>query len=123
MVRGRAVNVSTFLALVTVSLAAYRVTRVVVADSISDPFRAWVWNRAYTANGGWDSLKDAPSVVVRSRAWRWAYDGLSCSFCVGWWVTLCLWWGYMFGPEWFERCVEALAAVGVQAFVSSRKDA
>jgi len=118
------VSIPTFLALLVVGLAGYRLTRVVTSDSISDPFRAWLWDRAYTHAGmTYDFQHDTQAPAVRSKAWRWVYDLLSCPYCLGFWLTLAVWWGYTFGPEWVERGVEALAAVGVQAFIASRRDA
>lgn len=111
-----------FLALVVIALAAYRATRVVVADSISDPFRAWLWRHAF-ADGGYDAHADEEVAVRRSRVWAWIFEGLSCAFCTGWWLSLAGWWAWFHGAAWCRTGLAAVAVAGLQALLSSRSHA
>lgn len=118
-------TIPAFLALVVVGLASYRVTRVVVADTISDSFRAWVWSRAYAREDDYDSLGDTDTRAVR-RSWWWekAYQLVSCPFCFGWWVSLAFYAAWFHWHVGFARPIlSAIAVAGIQAFVSSRPDA
>lgn len=115
-------TVEAFLALLVVGLAGYRLTRVVTSDTISDPFRAWVYAHAYAASG-YDSRTDSEQARVRHRGWHWFYMLVSCPFCLGFWVTLGVWSAWKWGPDWCRSAVAAIAAVGVQAFIASRRDA
>lgn len=115
-------TVPDFLALVVIALAAYRVTRVVVADTLSDNFRAWMWARAYDRIHDYDSVGDRDDRIER-RSWWWAkgFELVSCPFCTGFWASLVL---YLAWFDWhvsFARpAITALAVAGLQAFISSR---
>lgn len=114
-------NSPTFLAVLIAALAAYRLTRIVVADSITDPARAWLWRRTF-AEAGWDSERDRPAVIVVSRAWWWVHELVTCPFCTGWWVSLGVWAAWIHWPT-ARPAVVAVAVAGGQALLSSRAGA
>lgn len=116
-----------FLALATIALAAYRITRVIVSDTITQSFRAWIWRRAYQPDG-YDSRTDRETIGRRPGmvgwAWEKAFQLVDCPFCTGWHVTLAFYWAWHYWhAAWVRPVLSALAAVGMQAFVSSRRDA
>jgi len=115
---------SAFLVLATIALASYRVQRFITADSLTDPLRAWLWNRAFT-EGGYDAQADRMTIVKRSRAWWYPYELLRCSWCSGVWTSaagFALWtwapWSWLWHPA-----VMIAAVSGIQGFIGSRKDA
>lgn len=106
---------------VLLGLAAYRATRIVTADSISESWRTWLYRQAWEDQG--PAADPAPRSVLRTYIW----EGFTCPFCVGVWCALVLvtmwvgWpWSHWHGGRWL---LLALAVAGVQAFVHSRKDA
>lgn len=116
----------TFLALAVVALAAYRLTRVVVEDTITASFRAWVWRRAYVP-AGYDARADRDTAVRRHGRAGWAWEKLfqlvTCPFCLGWWVTIGLFVAWFGWPSTAREVVLLAAAIGMQAFISSRPHA
>lgn len=116
-------TVAEFLGLVVVAFAAYRVTRVVVADTISDSFRAWVWARSYERIDDYDSLADTDTRTAR-RSWWWekAYQLVSCPWCTGWWVSLATYAAWFHWHVSFARpVIAAVAVAGLQGFIASRE--
>lgn len=119
-------TVETFLGLVVTALAAYRLTRIVVADSISASFRQWVWRRAYTP-AGFDSLTERDVAYRRDglRGWAWekAFQLVVCPHCTGFWMSLGSFTLWRYGPASGRLALMALAVSGLQSFISSRPDA
>lgn len=115
-------TIQAFLALLAIALCAYRVTRVVTDDTISQSFRAWVWRLAYRT-AGYDSLREGTVQVRRSWLGEKAYQLVSCPFCLGWWVTIGVFVAWFGWPRTARDVVRLGAAIGMQAFVSSRRDA
>lgn len=116
-------TIPAFLALVTVALASYRITRIVVADSISDSFRAWVWAQAYERVMDYDSLADTDERAVR-RSWAWekAYQLVSCPWCFGWHVSLLTYAAWFHWHVSFAKpIIAAVAVAGLQGFLASRE--
>lgn len=112
-----------FIALVVVGLASYRLTRVIVSDTITASFRVWLWRHAYD-DGGYDSLTERNVTTRRSWAWEKLYQLFTCPFCTGWWISLAFYWAWMFADwRWTHHAIAALAATGIQAVISSRPSA
>lgn len=112
-----------FLGLVVVAFASHRVQRVVTRDSISASFRAWCWQKGYEY-GGYDTQTERREVVVRSWWWSKLFELVDCAHCTGWWCSLGVYWAWREWPTgWVRTAVIAVAVAGMQAFVSSRKDA
>lgn len=70
----------TLAVIVVLGLVAYRATRVLTVDSISDPFRERLYGWA------WAGTLERP--VSRGRARGWTYELLTCTHCLGVWVSL-----------------------------------
>lgn len=69
---------------VLVALAAYRLTRFVVADSLLAPQRRWLFERFPPSQGLANVFgKDHPSRLGQL---------IDCPYCIGFWISgLCLW--------------------------------
>lgn len=101
----------TWLDVLIISLAAFRLTRLVAWDEISQPVRAWV-SGVHDANyaklakyvesmqaDGHDPWEQHGDLVPPMSKRRWYVAKLlHCPWCVGWWialaVTLCAWWRF-----------------------------
>jgi hypothetical protein len=120
------VTLEHFLALAVIGFASYRLTRVVVEDSITASFRAWIWRRAYVPVG-YDSRSDREVASRRDGyagwAWEKAFQLVTCPFCTGWWLTIGLYVAWFGWPSRARDVVALAAAIGMQAFVSSRQGA
>ncbi|CAA0134571.1 Uncharacterised protein [Mycolicibacterium vanbaalenii] len=84
----------TVLILVIYVLAAARITRLINADSITEPARMWIAGRAEAAKTKSDEASAASQPALadsyRKRAARGVktYDFVICPWCVGFWVSL-----------------------------------
>lgn len=94
-----------------VALAAYRVARLIAADSITLPTRKRIYRLAFP--GG-----DSGEIM---HPWDWLYGLISCPHCIGFWSSLGMWWLWSLGHCWLQ-IVAVLAAAGVQSYLSSRAD-
>lgn len=122
-------TIEAFLALLVVALASYRLTRVMVDDTITASWRSWLWRRAYMP-AGYDAHADRDVAVRRDgggtiRGWAWekAYQLNTCPFCMGWWFTIGLYVAWFGTPDTARDLVRLAACIGMQAFVSSRQGA
>lgn len=114
------------VAFVVVALAAYRLTRIVTLDTISDPFRArlhrWAWNDDDPVEGVDDEGR--PAFFARPRAaWRTWVDGLvTCPLCLGVWVSAATYAAWRWWDVAPVRAVIAIFAVaGLQCFLASKE--
>lgn len=99
-----------------IALASYRITRVITQDTLlHEPREAllrWAWNQ------------EADPPVPNGRGWRtYAYELLTCSFCLGVWVTAGVGMLWAWGPEWMQPVLAVTAACGGQAYIASRPGA
>lgn len=105
----------TLAVVVILGLAAYRLTRVLTVDSISDPARAVLYDWA------WGGTRDRPT--SRGRARGWVYELLTCSHCLGVWVSLAAvaaWSSVGGAPSNFAAwLVDVFAVAGVQSVLVS----
>ncbi|MEW6046701.1 MAG: DUF1360 domain-containing protein [Bacillota bacterium] len=100
-----------WLELAVLILASFRLTHLVVLDSITEPLRRWV-------AGGRDPLRADPASMGRARAWFVAL--VTCYWCTGVWVSAALVLLYAAFPSLLVRTVLLILAVaGGQAFVES----
>lgn len=108
----------TWESLLAISFASYRVTRLIVDDTIWDATRVklihWLRNRKL----GEDELTRINVFVERNWFGHKAADLISCSFCTGVWVTAgaCAWWAWLPNLQW---AVWVAAATGGQALLAS----
>lgn len=95
------------LRVVLVGLAAYRLARALSVDSITEPFRAWVfW-------AGHDDPDGSDEPPVTSRPLAWLYGLVSCGYCASWWIALVLFLVWT-GLGWVNL-LAAVAAAGAAA--------
>ena len=74
-----------------VGLAAFRIARAIATDTVSLPFRRWLFAKAYAGIPP-DQIETAdPSMFQSAPVVRWLYKLLSCPFCIGFWISLALW--------------------------------
>jgi hypothetical protein len=71
------------LALLVIGATA-RLARLVTADSITDPFRAWVNRKAKKKLG--------------RKVWTWFDDLINCPWCVGLWLSMAVGYVAVFFP-------------------------
>ena len=83
------------------SLAAYRLTRLVTTDRISEPVRDW--------------LVDHPR-------WGFVGEGVECDWCVGVWVGGGVVLARAFVPDVWRAARWGLAVAAVVGWVRSRED-
>lgn len=118
---------SFILAVVVVGLATHRLARAIAFDSITDPFRHWVWIRAGYAQA--DAGPPAGVSLKRvtrygldmdpktARAWKWFYGLVSCPHCCGWWIAIGVFLAWQ-GWSWVNL-LGAVAAAGFQSALTS----
>lgn len=97
-----------FLRVLVVGLAAYRLARAIANDSITEPFRDWLYVGAY---GEDPQPGDEP---VGGKFWQWAYSLVSCPFCCSWWIALGLY-ALWINVGWTRPFIGAIAVAGVAA--------
>lgn len=120
------IGLNHFLTVVVVALAAYRLTRVVVEDTISASFRAWLWRHAYEPAGFDTRLEREVSYRRHGRVgWVWekAFQLATCPHCTGFWLSIGAFAAWLHGPAWVRTGLLALAVSGIQSFISSRPGA
>ncbi len=115
------------LALVAVlALASYRVTRLVVHDEVLGQFPDDGRPRGTGLRALFDRLVWTDDGDDRGPARGWVGRLMTCSFCVGVWVSLglvCAWLGLWPHELGVEGWVVVAAVAGGQGFVSSRHGA
>lgn len=94
-----------------VVFAAYRVSRAIAEDTISVPMRARLFRWAFTETAGGPRPKH--------KLGEWAYGLLSCSHCIGFWITLALWLVCVGFPRESIDVVSMIGAAGMQSFLVS----
>jgi len=133
----------TWFGLAVCTFAAYRATRVVTTDSITEHARDrlyhWAWidpddnsvvyqfRRGALAADGYDT-QDGTVPLPRAGAWRTYVNELfNCPWCLGVWVSFAVvaFWSWVvrdgIGVGLYLVCAAAVA--GGQGFLASRKDA
>jgi hypothetical protein len=136
---------SLLVTVLVVALAAYRATRVVTRDSISEAFRdrlyRWAWVESDEAELyvlAWSLAKGEPFpgwVNVPEGGWppmprngglrTYVSELFQCPWCLGVWVSfalLAVWcWGVHDGIGVLRFLVLGLAVAGVQGFLASKE--
>lgn len=97
----------TLVPLTLCGLAAYRLARVIALDSITEPFRAWLYRHAYP--GARSGVRDT------RRPWSWLYGLLSCCYCCGLWISVLTYAAWTECPSWSHWPITAAAVAGAQA--------
>lgn len=125
----------TWFGLAVCILAAYRITRVVTEDSITDAPRDRIYHWAWVEPGDgvayqmFASRYDGePGQPVPRAPWRtYVNELVNCPWCMGVWVSFAVtaFWAWVVrdGIAVAAYLVVAAAVAGGQGFVASRKDA
>lgn len=128
------------LSFVVVVLAAYRATRIVTTDSLTERFREalyrWAWvesdeTEAYASSWlRWNAPAPlvAGAALPRRGGFRtYVSELFQCPWCLGVWVSYAItaawWWGVRDGGSVFVFVIVGLAVAGGQGFMASRVDA
>jgi len=97
--------------LIVLAFAAYRITRFLLIDILPkgprDKFHTWLINNAQKEG----KLKNV---------WWKLYELTSCTWCFGFWVSLALYWGYLWiSPVYWTRFdwVSVFAIAGLQGLI------
>lgn len=91
------------------ALASYRAARLVVFDTIAEPFRRRLSLWAYPGD-------------KRHRVREWLVDLTSCPHCIGWWwsmIAAIVWLTATGWPGVWQAAVFAWAVAGLQSLLSS----
>lgn len=120
------VGLNHFLTFLVVAFASYRVTRVIVDDTITAKWRQWLWRHAYVS-AGFDSRTEREVSMRRHGlvgwAWEKAFQLFTCPHCTGWWISLGLFAAWWWGSDNVRVAIAAVAVSGMQSLISSRRDA
>ncbi|PYZ97750.1 sporulation protein [Alteribacter lacisalsi] len=102
----------TWLSLLMVSIAVFRLTHLVVYDSITEPLR----NLFLT-----EREEEGEIFYEPREGWfrRPAGELLSCHWCTGFWVSLLLTSGFIWLPLWFGKVILFLAVAGIASIIHS----
>lgn len=94
-----------FLPLVVLALAAYRITRFLIIDSLTEglrnTFHVWLTNRT--------KLKFVFEKI---------YELTSCTFCAGWWVSLALYSLFLWSAPWSFGRLDWISVFAIAAIQS-----
>ncbi len=82
-------NVPGGWAFLLLAMAAFRVTRLIGWDEITEPLRQRVLTKR--TGGVMDSVRPRKVKFLRERS-AWLTKMMQCPWCLGWWVSL-VWWG------------------------------
>lgn len=110
----------TFLGCLIVASAAYRMTRLIVLDTLLDEPRMWVL-RKLAVRPRLDPARDPRWLVSRrprGRVRTKLAEGLQCTFCVGVWVTTVLAAAW-FTVSWARWPIIFAGICGLQALLHS----
>lgn len=108
----------TLAVIVILALAAFRVTRLVTQDTITEPFRMRLYSFAWNDDRPTEA-EGAPGIWVPTprAAWRTnLYRLLTCDWCLGVWMSTAAYCAWRFGiPESDGNVTEAILSVAAIA--------
>jgi hypothetical protein len=112
-----------FIDLVVVVLAAYRLTRFVVKDSLLGRLPSKTEPRGSGFRRALDEFAYDDRGEDRSLLRGKLGDLLTCTWCVGFWLSLVALWGWTEGGLVVQWVVVLWAVAGAQGYLSSRVNA
>lgn len=109
-----------FLLFVIYALCVTRLTRLIVADAITEKFRKWIERHATM------KLRNAHSTWIEvdpEKAWLWRkfYTLTSCSWCVSFWVALPIVGVAYYNGTWFQYLCVPFALSAVAGLISDSR--
>lgn len=99
---------------VLLTLAAFRVYRLIAEDKILDRPRRWVLRL------GSDWQKEGDPVPDKYRA-KWGAT-ITCPWCAGFWITVAWWVAWLITPDWTTWAAVPFAANAVMALIATNLD-
>lgn len=117
-----------------VAFAGYRMGRAVAQDEITEPFRKMLYRWTYevperVVEREFEEAKEDPDAHQKPPTKprperRYIYDLFTCPLCIGFWITLVI--GLVASANltdasWIQHLLLAVAATGVQAWMSLRE--
>jgi len=117
-----------------VAFAGYRMGRAVAQDEITEPFRKMLYRWTYevperVVEREFEESKENPEANNKPPTKprperRYIYDLFTCPLCIGFWITLVI--GLIASANltdasWIQHLLLAVAATGVQAWMSLRE--
>jgi hypothetical protein len=115
--------------LVVVALAAARLTRLTITDTITAPARRVVLTRVLYSRPQRRALAAKANVPPPTRRWaagirQWLHSLLTCDWCVGvWWCAVVVLLGRVFGcSPWYRIPVLILAAAYVLGWLAEHEN-
>ena len=110
------------VALIVYLLAAYRLTLLIVRDSIFNAVRDFIRDRGYVTER---MTRVNGEVETRLRAinrfWSWLHDLISCEWCTSIWVATVVVVLQHFQQSWFQYVCFALALSSVSGMLSEKR--
>ncbi len=105
---------------VILALAAFRVVRLVTADSTlnapRDRMYRWAWDDEHpVADPARDVFVPSPRGSLRT----WAYELVTCTYCFGVWASAALYCVWRWGGDVGRGILTAVAIMGLQAILSA----
>jgi hypothetical protein len=106
--------------MLAVALAAYRITRFFVWDSLIG-FHPGSMSKMSQRLTNWAWVNDRTERDGQDRSWLRGKIGdlLTCQYCLGFWIVCATWAAFRWGPEWVRVGVFVWAIAGGQALLSS----
>lgn len=115
-----------------VAFSGYRIARAITQDKITEEFRKKLFSWTYevpdrVADQKFEEAETNDHVKPPTRpkkSHQYVYNLLTCPLCVGFWITLAI--GLVASTQYtdgsvFHHLLVAIAATGVQAFLSLRE--
>lgn len=116
----------TFTTFLILSLAAFRISRLIIEDTIADPARSWLLSRfpgkdveydpGDKVTGGTFQLAGKLYASYPTRVGDWLAKLISCYWCAGFWVSLIIALAYWLWPTqtvWFALPWAIAAVAGI----------
>lgn len=119
----------TLATIIILALAAFRITRLFAADSLTVGLRDRLFRFAYDENpeaiAAWaqqlNLLPQEPQPAAAPRAaWRtWAYELYTCQWCLGVWISIAVYCAWRWGGSVAEAVLVVAAVAGAQGSLAA----
>ena len=114
-----------FLLFVIYALCIYRLTRLLVEDTISDPVREWLRKRSFGELVERDYVTG--NVISRTPApkpgspFSWAWKLMTCYWCLSLWISAVIVVVAYFNGSWFQYVCIPFAFSAIAGVISERR--
>lgn len=107
----------TFLELIIISLASFRLTRLIVFDKITEFVREPFFEEAVEMNE--EGIEEIYYVPKKGRIKGFVGELLSCYWCTGVWSAIFICLSYLLWPQIATPCLFILAVAGLAAIIET----